>query len=49
MSCINGACQVASRQELEQLSTDEKLVRLEKSLDETFNSLMALKDRLEEK
>jgi len=38
---------VASRQELEQLSTDEKLIRLEKSLDETFHGLVALKDRLD--
>ena len=36
--------EVASHQELEQLSTDEKLTRLEKSLDETFGRLAALTD-----
>jgi len=34
--------EVASRQELDQLSTEEKLVRLERSLDETFERLTTL-------
>ena len=34
--------EVASRQELAQLSTDEKLTRLEKSLEESFQRLTAL-------
>jgi len=37
--------EVASRQELDQLSTDEKLTRLEKSLDETFQRLTVLTDK----
>ena len=37
--------EVASRQELDQLSTDEKLTRLEKSLDETFQRLTTLTDK----
>ena len=34
--------EVASRQELDQLSTDEKLARLERCLEETFQRLTAL-------
>jgi len=37
--------EVASRQELDQLSTDEKLTRLEKSLEETFQRLTVLTDK----
>jgi len=37
--------EVASRQELDQLSTDEKLTRLEHSLDETFQRLTALTEK----
>ena len=37
--------EVASRQELDQLSTDEKLAKLEKSLDETFGRLTELTEK----
>ena len=37
--------EVASRQELDQLSTDEKLTRLETSLDETVKRLTALTEK----
>jgi len=37
--------EVASRQELEQLSTDEKLTRLEAALDETFERLTTLTEK----
>ena len=37
--------EVASRQELDQLSTEEKLTRLERSLEETFERLTTLTDR----
>ena len=37
--------EVASRQELDQLSTDEKLTKLERSLEETFERLTTLTER----
>jgi len=37
--------EVASKQELQQLSTDEKLLRLERSVDETFQQLTTLTER----
>ena len=37
--------EVASRQELDQLSTGEKLTRLERSLNETFQGLTALTEK----
>jgi len=37
--------EVASKQELQQLSTDEKLLRLERSVDETFQQLTTLTKR----
>jgi len=37
--------EVASRQELDQLSTDEKLAKLDKSLDETFGRLTELTEK----
>jgi len=37
--------EVASRQELDQLSTNEKLTKLEKSLDETYQRLTALTEK----